>query len=528
MVVASSSSDIVRTADGTPLKARLQRVERTRKLRAVGLVLPLFLFILISFVRPIVAMLQNGIDDPEYVGAELTQTMAALGTWSGQDVPDETVFVALVADLKQAQKDKTAPLIGKRLNYVLSGIRSKIIVTARKADKLEAGPYKEAVIAIDPVWGQTETWLALRQAGSRFTPLYLMIVLDRTWPYASNAERNPATSMDLSPAFIILLAGFAGAFAVCQVGGRGLRAAPYLFAGTLAVLFVISIQQPDTFARYGVAAAGILVGLSCFLGYAHPAWRPAAPYFLGGAIACLGWFVVLSTTVAVDPSQAVYMAIFVRTFWISLLVTLTTLVLGFPVAYLLASLPTKTSNLLMILVLLPFWTSLLVRTTAWFVLLLDNGVINDLLQFLHLTDHPLRLILSRFGTVVAMTHIQLPFTLLPIYSVMKTIPPSHVRAARSLGAGPFYAFWRVYFPQTVPGIAAGCLLTFILSLGYFITPALVGGPTDQMVSGFVYLAINQENNWGKASALGAILLVATMILFFVYNRLVGIDKMKFG
>src|SRR5262249_11396476 len=301
---------------------------------------------------------------------------------------------------------------------------------------------------------------------------------------------------DLSPAFIILLAGFAAAFAVCQFGGRGLRAAPYLFAGTLAVLFVISIQQPDTFARYGVAAAGILAGLSCFLGYAHPAWVPAARFFLGGALACLGWFVVLSPTVAVDPSQAVYMAIFVRTFWISLLVTLTTLVLGFPVAYLLASLPTKTSNLLMILVLLPFWTSLLVRTTAWFVLLLDNGVINDLLQFLHLTDHPLRLILSHLGLlpsglgrVAPMTPTRLPSPRLPIYSVRKTIPPSHVRAARSLGAGPFYAFWRVYFPQTVPGIAAGCLLTFILSLGYFITPALVGGPTDQMVSGFVYLAI---------------------------------------
>src|SRR5262245_35026842 len=163
-MVVATSSDIVRTADGTPLKARLQRVERARKLRAVGLVLPLFLFILISFVRPIVAMLQNAIDDPEYVGGELTQTMSALATWTGQDVPDETVFAALVADLKQAQKDKSAPLIGKRLNYVLSGIRSKIIVTARKADKLEAGPYKEAVIAIDPVWGQTDIWHALQQA----------------------------------------------------------------------------------------------------------------------------------------------------------------------------------------------------------------------------------------------------------------------------------------------------------------------------------------------------------------------------
>jgi putative spermidine/putrescine transport system permease protein len=220
--------------------------------------------------------------------------------------------------------------------------------------------------------------------------------------------------------------------------------------------------------------------------------------------------------------------VFLRTMGISLTVTLVTLLLGFPVAYLLAMLPTKSSNLLMILVLLPFWTSLLVRTTAWFVLLQDNGVINDTLQFLQLTDHPLRLIFSRFGTIVAMTHIQLPFTLLPIFSVMKTIPPSHVRAARSLGAGPFYAFWRVYFPQTIPGIAAGCLLTFILSLGFFITPALVGGPTDQMVSGFVFTAMNQENNWGKASALGAILLTATLILYFVYNRLVGVDKMKFG
>jgi len=182
----------------------------------------------------------------------------------------------------------------------------------------------------------------------------------------------------------------------------------------------------------------------------------------------------------------------------------------------------------MILVLLPFWTSLLVRTTAWFVLLQDSGPINDSLMLFGLTDHPLKLIFARVGTIVAMTHIQLPFTLLPIYSVMKTIPPSHVRAARSLGAGPFYAFWRVYFPQTIPGIAAGCLLTFILCLGYYITPALVGGASDKMMSNIIAEALNQENNWGKASALGAILLTATMILYLIYNRLIGVDKMKFG
>jgi putative spermidine/putrescine transport system permease protein len=139
-----------------------------------------------------------------------------------------------------------------------------------------------------------------------------------------------------------------------------------------------------------------------------------------------------------------------------------------------------------------------------------------------------QLIFNRGGTIVAMTHIQLPFTVLPMYSVMKTISPTHVRAARSLGAGPFLAFWRVYFPQTVPGIAAGCLLTFILSLGYYITPALVGGPSDQMVSYFVAYYTNEELNWGMSSALGVILLGLTVVLFLVYNRLVGIDKMKLG
>jgi len=197
-------------------------------------------------------------------------------------------------------------------------------------------------------------------------------------------------------------------------------------------------------------------------------------------------------------------------------------------ARVLANAPARSANLLMILVLIPFWTSLLVRTTAWFVLLQDNGPINGLLIHLHLIDAPLRLIFSRFGTIVAMTHIQLPFTLLPIYSVMKGISPSYMRAARSLGGGPILSFWKVYLPLTLPGIGAGCLLTFILSLGYYITPALVGGPADQMVSGVIADAMNRENNWGKACALGAILLTATLVLFWIYNRLVGVDKVKLG
>ena len=177
-------------------------------------------------------------------------------------------------------------------------------------------------------------------------------------------------------------------------------------------------------------------------------------------------------------------------------------------------------------VLVPFWTSLLVRTTAWFVLLRTEGPLNDLAELI--VGMRFDMIFTRFGTILAMTHIQLPFTLLPIYSVMKTIPPSHIRAARSLGAGPFHAFWRVYYPQTVPGIAAGCLLTFILSLGYYITPALVGGPRDQMVSYYISYYMNNVINFGQASALGATLLIITMVLYWLYNRLVGIDNMKLG
>ncbi|MCP3371764.1 ABC transporter permease [Bradyrhizobium cajani] len=232
--------------------------------------------------------------------------------------------------------------------------------------------------------------------------------------------------------------------------------------------------------------------------------------------------------VASPPQNAIFRDVFLRTFGISLGVTAATLLLGFPVAYLLATLPARTSNLLMIMVVLPFWTSALVRTAAWGVLLQDHGVINDVLIGLHIISRPAELIFNRVGTVVAMTHIQLPFTLLPIYSVMKTISPSYVRAARSLGAGPFYAFWKVYFPQTLPGVAAGCLLTFILCLGYYITPALVGGPADQMVSYFVAHYTNEDLNWGMASALGAILLAATLLLYYVYNKLVGVDRLKMG
>ena len=403
---------------GPELRKQFAAAERSGHFRALVLIIPLLLFVIVTFATPVVLLLTRAVYDPR-IAHTLPATVEALRGWDSRDTPDEAAYAALVKDFKKVSEDNTAAFVGKRLNYEIPGVRSKIIASVTKAAEITAPPYKEQMIGADKIWGDRLIWVKIKQAGEPFTDFYML------------------RSLDL-------------------------------------------VRTVD------------------------------------GNIA------------SVAKSQAVYVTVLWRTFYISALVTLITLVLGYPVAFMLAHAPQRLSNILLIFILVPFWTSLLVRTTAWFVLLQDNGPINDLIQFLNLADAPLRLIFSRFGTVTAMVHIQLPFTLLPIYGVMKGISPSYMRAARSLGGGPFYSFVRVYLPLTLPGIGAGCLLTFILSLGYYITPALVGGAADQMVSGVIASAMNQENNWGKASALSAILLLATMVLFFVYNRLVGIDKVKFG
>jgi len=199
---------------------------------------------------------------------------------------------------------------------------------------------------------------------------------------------------------------------------------------------------------------------------------------------------------------------------------------GYPLAYLLANLPARQSNLLMILVLLPFWTSILVRVAAWIVLLQSGGLINSALMGMGLIDKPLELVFNRTGVYISMVHILLPFMILPIYSVMKGISPTYMRAAISLGCHPFTSFWRVYFPQTYAGVGAGCLLVFILAIGYYITPALLGSPNDQMVSYFVAFYTNTSINWGMATALGGLLLLATVLLYLIYNRLVGASRLR--
>jgi putative spermidine/putrescine transport system permease protein len=219
-----------------------------------------------------------------------------------------------------------------------------------------------------------------------------------------------------------------------------------------------------------------------------------------------------------DPEQQIYLAVFSRTFVIGFAVTVFALLLGYPLAYWISTLNERRANLVMILVLIPFWTSILVRVAAWIVILQSEGLVNKALIGSGLIHDPLALLFNRVGVYISMTHILLPFMILPLYSVMKSIPPTYQRAAISLGSHPFAAFWRVYVPQTYPGIGAGALLVFILAIGYYITPALLGGPNDQMVSYYVAYFTNVTINWGMACALGALLLAATLVLYVIYGR----------
>ena len=231
-----------------------------------------------------------------------------------------------------------------------------------------------------------------------------------------------------------------------------------------------------------------------------------------------------------EENRRMYMKTWWKTLKVSIYVTVYCLILGFPVAHLLANLPLRYSNLLMIFVLLPFWTSLLVRTTAWIVMLQQNGVINGVLVWLGILsdDGRIQMVYNMTGTIIAMTQILLPFMILPLYSVMKVIPKSHMRAAMNLGAKPSKAFLKVYLPQTIPGMSAGGLLVFVLAIGYFITPELVGGKDGQLIGHWIAYHLKTTLNWGLASALGALLLGAMLILYWVYNKIVGIDNIKLG
>jgi putative spermidine/putrescine transport system permease protein len=228
--------------------------------------------------------------------------------------------------------------------------------------------------------------------------------------------------------------------------------------------------------------------------------------------------------VAVPDDQRLYLDVLQRSVWVSLCVTALCLLVAYPISFTMSTLSPGLANIALMLVLLPFWTSVLVRTSAWFVLLQKEGLINGTLLAMGLISKPESLMFNRAGVIIALSHVLLPYMVLTLYAVMKGIDPQYVRSASSLGANPWQAFRRVYLPQILPGVAAGCLLVFILALGSYVTPALVGGRHDQMIAYFIAFNVNQTVNWGLASALSTLLLAVVLSLYPLYGRFAGVNR----
>jgi len=223
-----------------------------------------------------------------------------------------------------------------------------------------------------------------------------------------------------------------------------------------------------------------------------------------------------------------YARTFVTTFQVSILTTLICILIGYPLAYFLAMLPGRLAGFFMLAVLLPFWTSLLVRTYAWLVLLQKNGILNDFAMSIGLWDSPLKLVHNLTGTLIGMAHIMLPFLVLPLYGSMKKIQRDLMHAAANLGASPVQAFWKIYFPMSLSGMVAGSLIVFVLCLGFYVTPAVLGGGRVVMVAMQITAILENQFDWGAASALGVVLLVATLVILFAATRLLKLDAALFG
>ncbi len=393
------------------LASQLRRVERRKRLRAIALTLPLLIFLAVTFLVPLGALLLRAVENPE-VASTLVKTGEALSDWDRKAAPPDAAYAALLADLSAIPETAQAGVLARRLNSEVSGARSLIMGTYRAlplGSGLSPAQAKEKLLEHDARWGELPYWWAIAKNGSRWTPDYLLASVD----LKRDAQGN---------------------------------------------------------------------------------------------------------VVRVGPQEAAFSDILMRTFYVSAIVTLLCILMGYPLAYWLSTLTERRANLMMILVLLPFWTSVLVRIAAWIVLLQTNGLVNRFLMFTGITGEPVPLLFNRLGVIIAMAHILLPFMILPLYSVMKSVPGNYVRAAVSLGSPPLAAFFRVYVPQTYPGVAAGGLLVFITSIGYYVTPALLGGPGDQMLSYYVAQYTNVEVNWGMACALGSVLLITTLLLYAVYRR----------
>ncbi|WP_298859997.1 ABC transporter permease [uncultured Sulfitobacter sp.] len=531
-------------ADGTPLKKSLNRALRLQKMRALALIAPLLIFVLVTFIAPIADMLFRSVEN-EIVSETLPRTTTLLANWDakGTEIPDEAVFEALYDDMFYAIEAKEHTKLGGRLNYELTGMASLFRKSGRKVEDM-GEVYQDQFEGLDAFWKTGENWnsfmgsdewlasmagwtkadgrqpkFKLREGMADVLPATTATYLKYAAFTQNEDQKNLYTTDPWAIVYSSLHKDLTGENALADYAGP---AAEQLKAGAAAATSFETVNFSEAFLDIDKKWHDLDVWTTI------KAYSPklTSGYFLNA----------IDMQKSVDgaemrpENQQIYGILFYRTMKMSVIITLSCIMLGYPVAWILANLPARQANLLLILVLLPFWTSLLVRTSAWKVLLQDQGVINDTLVWLGIvaTDDRLALINNQTGTIIAMTHILLPFMILPLYSVMQTIQPTYLRAAKSLGATNWTAFWRVYFPQSVPGIGAGSILVFILAIGYYITPAIVGGTEGTFISNRIAYHISSSLNWGLGAALGAILLAAVMLLYYAYDKIVGIDNVKLG
>jgi putative spermidine/putrescine transport system permease protein len=415
--VPSSSSD---WRGNSPITADLGvlfgRAKRRSQWRAVTLIAPPIVFVLLTFVMPIGVFMFRAVDNRD-IAHLMPRTIESLADWDGKETPAEASFEALSTDLRQAQANHAIGLLASNLGQKYQGLRPMLMQLANLS--VPAGGVKTAAVAANPRWNEPAVWSVIARQRAMLTPQFLLLSVDLTQDWT----------------------------------GR---------------------------------------------------------------------------IVAVDPNQALFAEVIVRSVWIALVVTVLTLLVGFPVAYLIAGVGRHSANLLLILVLLPFWTSLLVRTLAWMILLDDRGVINNVLTWAHLIDAPLHLMYNRLGVYIGMVYVFLPFIVLPLYATMLGVPKESIRAAASLGANRIQAFRYVFLPQVVPGTVAGTVTVGVLSVGYYITPLLLGGPHEQMLSYFVSFFINGTLNWNMAAALAFLLLVLVVACLSVVLWAVGLKRLNWS
>ena len=539
MAIANASSAPILTADGIPLRVSLKRSMRRSKLRALILVLPAFLFLLIVFILPIGSLLTRSVDD-SMVNYQLPLTFSLIENWDRQSLPEEVLFEALYRDFTTVNKFFIANNAGASVDSSDAGWWLKIPAK---------GPYMDAIVNINPKWGEVDTWYPLKQ------------LVDDAHKYdGTKAAKNKIqrAAFDLCSELTPLTnARCSKLFAALEkwdgesVPGEPLFAAIYKDLNSAQKIMTGKSSTRMNYEKPGWKGL-IRKSVRVFKKIDGPPYQEAFikadgrwsevgfwqslvlmkdPRTMGYYLNSFDRRFDVDKNITLQPEERrVYVMLWWRTMLISLIVTVGCLLLAYPVAHLLATLPLRYSNLLMICVLMPFWTSLLVRIVAWMVMLQQQGVINDALVWAHLLpdENRLPMMYNFTGTVIVMIQILLPFMILPIYSVMKTIPPSYMRAAQNLGAPPSLAFLRVYMPQTLPGIGAGVILVFIVAIGYYITPDLVGGKDGKMIGNMIAYHMQKSLNWGLAAAMGTVLLGAILVLYWIYDKLVGIDNLKMG